>query len=146
MSTRPTRKVLAETMVRELRRTVANAVLFNLQTANNLGVNPTDLQFVNFIEMFGPLTPGQLAQMSRLTTGGVTVVLDRMEKAGMIKREPNPKDRRSSLVSVAPKFISSARAAYAAMADATDKLLAQFTNDELEVVATFLRKANDTRP
>jgi len=144
MST-PTREELVAAMFLELRRMVANSVLFNLRMAETLKVNPTDLQFINFMELYGPLTPGRLAELSRLTTGGVTVVLDRLEKAGIVKRVPNPSDRRSSLVHVAPKFLQSAHAAYAEMSDATNALLAQFSDKQLAVVAAFLKKANDSR-
>jgi len=146
MSTAKKREQLTGSMFRELRRMVANSVLFNLRMADTLGVNPTDLQFVNLLGIYGPLTPGRLAELSRLTTGGVTVVLNRLEKAGVVKREPNPDDRRSSIVSVSPKFMRRAQAAYAKMAETTNSLLAQFSDKELEVVAAFLKKANDTRP
>ena len=73
-----------------------------------------------------------------LTTGGVTVVLDRLEKAGIVRREPNPDDRRSSLVSVLPKFLRSAEGAYAGMTAASNALLAQFDDRELATVLQYL--------
>ena len=146
MSTSKKRDQLTATMFMELRRMVANSVLFNLRMAETLQVNPTDLQFINFLELYGPLTPGRLAELSRLTTGGVTVVLNRLEKAGIVRRTANPDDRRSSIVSVDPKFLRSAQAAYGEMTDVTNALLAQFSDKELAVVAAFLKKANDTRP
>ena len=145
MSTSKKRERLVAAMFLELRRMVANSVLFNLRMAETLEVNPTDLQFINFLELYGALTPGRLAELSRLTTGGVTVVLDRLEKAGIVKREPNPNDRRSSLIHVAPKFLRSARAAYGKMSDATNNLLTQISDKELATVAAFLKKANDSR-
>src|SRR5215813_4697965 len=125
------REELIAAMFLELRRMVANSVLFNLRMAEILKVNPTDLQFINFMELYGPLTPGRLAELSGLTTGGVTVVLDRLEKAGVIKREPNPADRRSYLVRVLPKFLRTAEGAYAKMAEATNALLARFNDRDL---------------
>jgi DNA-binding MarR family transcriptional regulator len=146
MSTSKARRALTDSMFLELRRMVANSVLFNLRMAEALRVNPTDLQFINFLELYGPLTPGRLAELSRLTTGGVTVVLNRLEKAGIVARKPNPDDRRSSIVHVSPKFLRTARAAYGTMSDATHALLEQFSDRDLAVVAAFLKKANDTRP
>src|SRR5579872_2319205 len=81
-----------------VRRMLAGAIIFNQQVAESLGVNATDLQCLNLLELQGALTPGELARCCGLTTGGVTVVLDRLEKAGYIKREPNPDDRRSLLI------------------------------------------------
>ena len=94
----------------------------------------------------GPMTPGRLAELTRLTTGGVTVALDRLENAGAIRREPNPQDRRSSLVHVEPTFLRSAEGGYKHMTEATSALLAQFTDQELGVVLRFLKTANEERP
>jgi DNA-binding MarR family transcriptional regulator len=138
-----TKKELHAAMVCELRRMVANSVLFNARMAEALKVHPTDLQFINLLEVHGPLTPGKLAELTRLTTGGVTVVLDRLEKAGVIRRVPSPSDRRSSIVHVSPNFLRTARAAYNEMGRATDLLLAEFSEKELAVVLAFLKKAND---
>ncbi len=145
MSTGKRRAELQQSMIRELRRMVANSVLFNQRTADALKINPTDLQFINLLDVDGPLTPGRLAELTMLTTGGVTVVLDRLEKAGIVRREPNPDDRRSSLVSVLPKFLRSAEGAYAGMTAASNALLAQFDDRELATVLRFLQKANDIR-
>ncbi len=145
MSTSKKRPKLTASMFRELRRMVANSVLFNQRTADSLKINPTDLQFINLLDIDGPLTPGRLAELTRLTTGGVTVVLDRLEKAGVIAREPNPADRRSSLVRVLPKFLRSAAGAYEKMTEETNALLAQFNDRELAIVVRFLEKANATR-
>ena len=144
MSSKKTRAALAGSTVMELRRMVANSVLFNQRMADTLEINPTDLQFINLLDIDGPTTPGRLAELSGLTTGGVTVVLDRLEKAGVVKREPNPADRRSNLVRVLPKFLRSAEGAYAKMAEATNTLLAQFSERELAVIVRFLQKANQT--
>jgi DNA-binding MarR family transcriptional regulator len=146
MSTRPKRDELIAAMFHELRRTVANSVLFNTGMAERLKMNPTDLQIINLLDIYGPMTPGRLGELSRLTSGGVTVALDRMEKAGAIRREPNPDDRRSSVIRVEAKFLRSAEAAYREMGAATERLLSQFSDAELGVVLRFLNKANDTRP
>jgi MarR family transcriptional regulator, organic hydroperoxide resistance regulator len=145
MSTRPIRNELIAAMFHELRRTVAGTVLFNQRMATLLKVNPTDLQFLNLLELYGSLTPGRLADLSGLTTGGVTVVLDRMEKAGVIRRAANPDDRRSSIIHADEKFLRTARAAYSKRTQATDKLLAGFSDSELRTVVSFLKKANDAR-
>jgi MarR family transcriptional regulator, organic hydroperoxide resistance regulator len=139
------KKELHAALVREVRRMVANSVLFNTRMAEALKVNPTDLQFINLLEIHGPLTPGKLAQLTGLTTGGVTVVLDRLEQAGVIRRAPNPSDRRSSIIYVSAKFLRTAQVAYSEMGRATDMLFGEFSEKELAVVLAFLKKANDIR-
>jgi len=138
------RTALVGSIFTELRRMVANSVLFNQQMAGTLNINPIDLQFINLLGIDGPMTPGRLAGLCGLTTGGVTVVLDRLEKARVVKRAPNPADRRSYLVSVLPKFLRSAEGAYAKMTEATTTLLAQFSDRELAVIVRFLQKANES--
>ena len=83
---------------REVRRMLAGAILFNQKVAEELKLNVTDLQCLNLLDLQGELTPGELARCCGLTTGGATVVLDRLEKAGYLRREANPRDRRSLLI------------------------------------------------
>jgi hypothetical protein len=62
--------------------------------ADRLGLNPTDHKCVDFLLMNGPLTAGELATLTALTTGAITAALDRLERAGFAKREDDPDDRR----------------------------------------------------
>ncbi|MGB6160690.1 MAG: MarR family transcriptional regulator, partial [Acidobacteriaceae bacterium] len=85
-------------LVRAVRLFIAGSSLFSQRVSEKLGLHPTDMQFLNLLELLGPMTPGFLAQCSGLSSGGVTVVLDRLEKAGYVRRSANPSDRRSVLV------------------------------------------------
>ncbi len=89
---------LMQSLNGEVRRFIAAAILFNLKVADEVGLNGTDMQCLNLLQLQGSATPGEFARWAYLSTGGVTVVLDRLEKAGYIRREPNPRDRRSSIV------------------------------------------------
>src|SRR5580704_10211855 len=88
------------TLVEEIRAFIAGAILTNQRIAQSMGINPTDQQMLNLLDLSGGATPGKLAQWTGLTTGGVTVALDRLETAGYIVRERNPGDRRSVIVRV----------------------------------------------
>ncbi len=68
--------------------------------AATLGLNPTDLRCIGFAWSEPDLTPGRLAELTGLTTGAVTGVLDRLERAGYVQRAPDPRDRRRTLVRV----------------------------------------------
>jgi MarR family transcriptional regulator, organic hydroperoxide resistance regulator len=76
------------------------AVFLSYQRAP--GLHPTDLQFLNVLELLGPLTSKALGQHSGLSSGGVTVVLNRLEKGGYVRRQANPKDGRSIVVDFSP--------------------------------------------
>src|ERR1700753_385474 len=92
------RAVRFAALILEMRQFIAASILYNQGVAERLGIHATDLQCWGILETMGPVTPGKLAEGTGLTTGGVTVMLDRLEKAGYVKRERNPQDRRSVLV------------------------------------------------
>lgn len=68
--------------------------------ADALGLNLTDLRCVGYAWTEPDLTPGRLAELTGLTTGAVTGVLDRLERAGFVQRVGDPADRRRTLVRV----------------------------------------------
>jgi DNA-binding MarR family transcriptional regulator len=74
--------------------------LFQQVAADRLGLNRTDLTVLSLLDARGPLTAGQLAEATGLTTGAVTGVADRLEKAGYARREPDPDDRRRVIVTL----------------------------------------------
>src|SRR5271163_2178212 len=71
----------ADRIVLEIRKFIAAAIFFNTQAAESAGLGLTDLQMVHMLQLYGPSTPGRLAAWTGLSSGGVTVALDRLEKA-----------------------------------------------------------------
>src|SRR5579883_109467 len=78
----------------ELRSLSATVELFTQATADRMGVNTTDVQCLNIIHELGTPTAGEVAAKTGLTSGSVTGVLDRLERAGYVARVPDPADRR----------------------------------------------------
>ena len=140
-----TRTVLQDGLVVQIRQFIAGTILFNQRVADRAGLHLTDVQCINLLELLGPSTPGTLAQCTGLTTGGVTVMLDRLEKAGYIKRSPNPNDRRSILVSVNPKKLKAIHAPYDLVYRQTVALFSEFPETELQVLAKFFSRLNSIR-
>lgn len=82
-----------------MRLFMAHAVLYQDAVARWAGMNSTDLQCANLLLLHGPMTPGELAGRSGLTAGGaITAVVDRLEKAGMARRDRDPVDRRRVVI------------------------------------------------
>jgi MarR family len=80
---------------------MARAVLFQDVVAKGAGLNSTDLQLCSLLLLFGPATPGDLAERSGLTPGGaITAAIDRLERAGIVVRSRDPQDRRRVIVTV----------------------------------------------
>ncbi|MEJ2007120.1 MAG: MarR family transcriptional regulator [Acidobacteriota bacterium] len=104
-----------------LGRDLATAVvLFHEAVASRLGLNAAEWRCLGLLDQHGPSTAGRLAEWSGFTTGAITGIVDRLEKAGYVRRQPNPRDRRSVIIhplrgtelkkQVAPIFESLGRA------------------------------------
>ena len=88
-----TRKELIRNLGEKQRQFIANIILSNQKIAEQLKINTIDLQCLNIIEMLGgEAKPNEISKLTGLTTGGVTVMLDRLEKKDYIERVPNPDD------------------------------------------------------
>ena len=72
-------------------------------------------------------------------------MLDRLEKAGFVKREPNPNDRRSILVHTMPEGMARIHPMYAEINRGLEQLLADYCTKDLDVVIGFFEKANAVR-
>jgi DNA-binding MarR family transcriptional regulator len=110
-----------------------------------VGLRLSDMQCINALELMGPSTPGELARFTGLTTGGVTVMLDRLEKGGYLKREPNPRDRRSVLVHLNPTKAKKLQAFYGEINQRMAALLDETPERELRSVVNVLSKMNASR-
>ncbi|MBB6349575.1 MarR family winged helix-turn-helix transcriptional regulator [Nonomuraea muscovyensis] len=80
------------------RRYLSAMVLNSLATAEAAGLNATDYYALNLLDLSGPLTSGELAVRTGLTTGATTRLIDRLEKGGHVRRVPDPVDRRKVIV------------------------------------------------
>ena len=117
---------------------------FDNRAAERLGVNDTDLHCLNIVERAGGLTAGELATEAGLTTGAVTGVVDRLERAGYARRVPDPDDRRRVKVEVTDGFYDRAREIWGPVAAEWEADLGRrFTAAELELVTDFLRASNE---
>jgi len=131
-------------LVWEVKMFIASAILYNEHVAASLGLNGTDLQILHLLELRVASTPGDLARLSGLTTGGVTVVLDRLEKHGYIKRLPNPADRRSVLVQTVPAKLRKLAPLYQSKGEALMKAVAEYEERDLRAVIDFFKAANSS--
>ncbi|HVN93021.1 MAG TPA: MarR family transcriptional regulator [Terracidiphilus sp.] len=120
-----------------MRLFIAGASFLSQRAADALGLHPTDMQFVNLLDLLGPMTPGALAQCSGLSSGGVTVVLDRLQKAGYVRRRRNPADRRSVLVHLNPARQKRVDANYKGAQKQFAQLTKQFSQRDLKVILRF---------
>jgi len=104
------------------------------------GLNATDMACLRLLFQEGIASPSELARHTGLTSGATTAMLDRLERAGLIERRPNPNDRRGTLI--APEKSSSEKVAswFASARDAQDKLISSYSESELEIIADIFER------
>ena len=127
----------------EVRRTAAFLGVLNRAVAARLGLNPTDIDVLGLLVVTGTITPTRLAEISGLGTGTVTLVLDRLERAGFVKRVPGPTDRRSVLIELLPGRQPEASELYAAVQQGAEGILADYDDHDLALISQYLRRSND---
>ncbi|MGB7282098.1 MAG: MarR family transcriptional regulator, partial [Candidatus Acidiferrum sp.] len=87
-----------------------------------------------------PLTAGDLARATGLTTGAVTGILDRLEKAGLVERFRDPSDRRKVFVRPLPEALRRVGRHYEGLAAASMKLASSFSTAQLQVIHDYLER------
>ncbi len=138
----PDRAQLVAALEEALRSVTALSILFGQAVADRAGMNPTDLESLDLLVRQGPMTAGRLAELTGLTTGAITGLVDRLERRGFARREPHPTDRR--VVIVRPLFENAEPelgSSYAAMHQAMDELMSRYDADQLAVLTDFMTRA-----
>ncbi len=120
--------------IRQAIRTVA----FDEALAEHLGLNATDLRCLELVIADPGLTPSRLAELAGVTTGAVTGVVDRLERAGYVTRRPDPADRRSVTIAPVPERAAEVVAAVGPLVEAVDGLLEARAAPEREAIGSFL--------
>jgi len=122
-------------------RQAVRSVAYDEALAEHLGLNATDLRCLLLVIAQPGLTPGRLAELSGLTTGAVTGVLDRLEKAGFVERHPDPADRRSVTVQPSPARSGEVKEASEPLDQAIRALLGKHSATERSAIGVFLEAA-----
>jgi len=134
----PERARLAAQFGEGFRKTGSLMQLMGQAAADRVGLNATDLNCLNILSFSGEMTAGELAKQTGLSTASITGVADRLEEAGYVRRERDPKDRRrvvirlvleSALRDVAPVFLP--------LIQAWQGVVDGYTDDELRLIVDF---------
>jgi len=117
-----------------------SSVLFRNAVARKLGLNVTDWECLSLLSINGVSKPTELARYTGLTSGSMTAMLDRLEKAQFIRRKTNPEDRRSVLIEITKKWTETAEPLVRGVQQAHAELIASYSDEELETIVDFLTR------
>lgn len=134
------KKDLEQKVMMAARDNGVSSVLFRNAIGRKMGLSLTDSECLSFLTLNPVATPTQLSRYTSLTTGATTAMLDRLEKADLIKRLPNPNDRRGVLVQISKRYSEIAAPLVAGVQEAHRELLASYSEQELVVIKDFLTR------
>jgi DNA-binding MarR family transcriptional regulator len=131
------RAALLQELEEAMRRSSAQGVVFGQAVANVAGISNSDLECLDFLNLEGRVTAGRLAEVTGLTTGAITGVVDRLEKAGLVRRERDEADRRKVFIAVVPEATARIGQLYVPMQQAMHKLWGTYSDAELQLLLRF---------
>jgi DNA-binding MarR family transcriptional regulator len=126
--------------LRELRIQLS---LLNYRVGSQLELKDVDLHCFDIIDAYGPLSPTALARRAGLHPATMTGILDRLERGGWIVRDRDPSDRRAVVVRAVRERYAELMRQYAGMSRSMNKLLADYSDSDLDLIADFLRRTVD---
>jgi DNA-binding MarR family transcriptional regulator len=137
-------RVLGELM-QELRQSHGLGASFYRAAAVQMGMTVTDLQVIDSLDGAGPMTAGQLADLTGLTTGAITGMLNRLEEAGLVLRERDPNDGRKVIVRLASgaEEKRDIGPVLASLGKAWEELASHYSDEQLAVLLEFLKRSNE---
>ena len=131
-------------LARELRQFTGLGTSFFRAAAARIGMAVTDIQVMDILDSTGPMTAGQLADLTGLTTGAITRILDRLEEAGLVRRERDPNDGRKIIVRLerGKDEMHKVRSILDSVGKAWDEVASRYDEEQIAFLLEFLKHSN----
>jgi DNA-binding MarR family transcriptional regulator len=137
------RAELLERLIQEMPWYISAAVRYQIAVADQLELPLTDIHAVGALLEIGPAGVRRLADLMGMTTGAVTRLVDRLERAGYVRREADPADRRRVVIQVVPERVADIAQYYEPMGERWQDQMSAYTNGQLEFLIDFLRQGRE---
>ncbi|TLX92194.1 MAG: MarR family transcriptional regulator [Thaumarchaeota archaeon] len=114
-------------------------ILFHQAVADVLGLHITDHKSLDLIHRFGSMPAGKLADLTGLTTGAITGIIDRLERSGYVRRTNDPKDRRRTIIEPTrnKKLEKKIEVIFMPLHEKMYKLLSTYSDSDLTFLLNF---------
>jgi DNA-binding MarR family transcriptional regulator len=116
--------------------------LFSHAVAERAGMHSTDIETMDLLNVLGPMTAGQLSQMTGLSSGATTRLTDRLVRAGFVRRVPDEIDRRRVHIEPIGENLQAIGEMYGPLAEGLGRVWAAFSDEDLAVILRFVRESN----
>jgi DNA-binding MarR family transcriptional regulator len=119
---------------------------FQHRCLDEFGLLFIDHSVLRVLELIGEpyqMSPSELADILLRSSGGMTQILDRLERAGLVARTPDPDDRRKVMVALTPTGLATADAANIVYKRERERLLADLSDEEIEQLDAALGRLLD---
>jgi len=137
------RRRLTNQIKESLRELRIQLSLLNYRIGGRLDLRNVDVDCLDLVSRYGPISPSTLARRAGLHPATLTGILDRLERDGWVSRERDPADRRAVLVRARPDRAAEVFRLYGGMNTSLDQICAGYQQAELELLADFLRRTTD---
>jgi DNA-binding MarR family transcriptional regulator len=134
------RRRLAGAIKASLRELSIQLSLLNHHVGARLEIRDVDLECLDLVDRYGPLSPSALARRAGLHPATMTGILDRLERGGWVVRERDPADRRGVVVRPRRERGAELLQLYSGMNGAMDEILSGYSDAELELLQDFLHR------
>jgi len=127
----------------EAGRELSNATIaFHDAVAKRLGLHITDHKALGYLFERGPMPAGRLGELTGLTTGSVTAMIDRLERRGYVRRERDPADRRKVIIAPTDDAAKheGIRALFGPLQRAFDRHLPSYTEEDQRLIRDFMER------
>ena len=135
------RERLIETVLQGGRESSTLAVFFHTMMAEQVGLGATEEKTLGLLEKLGPLTAGEIASHTGLTTPSVTGLLDRLESKGMVQRVRDPYDRRRVIVQPNQERLAELDRLFHSVQEEFREMLEIYSDEQLATIADFLTRS-----
>src|SRR5690348_6764502 len=131
-------------LARELRQFIGLGASFFRAAAARIGLTVTDMQVIDILDSAGPMTAGQLADLTGLTTGAITGMLNRLEEAGLVRRERDPDDGRRVIVRLASGTdkMRETSSIFASARKVWDEIASPYDDEQIAFLLEFQKRGN----